>query len=357
MKTRKEIVGVDLFAGAGGLSLGATMAGVDVRLAIEKDKYAAETYMYNHPQTVMINADIKNIKKIDIEEKGAIKLLFGGPPCQGFSTSNQRTRNKENEANWLFKEFIRLAKTWEPDWIIFENVRGIVETEKKFFLEKIIKSFEKIGYTCSWKVLNAADFGIPQNRSRFFLIASRDGYQINLPDAKKDNALIAVKEAIGDLPPLENGANMGFMNYKGDSKSKYVRQLRGNLPGCTGHIVTRNSELVLKRYNYIPAGGNWEDIPEHLMENYKDKKRCHTGIYHRLNPDSPSVTIGNYRKAMLIHPWENRGLSVREAARIQSFPDSYEFKGSIGFQQQQVSNAVPPLLAKEVFKLIAEKEK
>jgi DNA (cytosine-5)-methyltransferase 1 len=355
MKTVKEIIGVDLFAGAGGLSLGATMAGVDVRLAIEKDKYAAETYIYNHPQTVMINADIKNIKKIDVEvKKGAVKLLFGGPPCQGFSTSNQRTRNKKNEANWLFKDFIRLAKTWEPDWIIFENVRGIVETEKKYFLETIIKGFEKIGYISSWKVLKASDFGIPQTRSRFFLIASRQGYQIDLPDIKENNTLIAVKEAIGDLPPLKNGANMDFMNYKGDPTSDYIRQLRGNLAGCTGHLVTRNSELVLKRYNYIPAGGNWEDIPESLMKNYKDKNRCHTGIYHRLHPDSPSVTIGNYRKAMLIHPWENRGLSVREAARIQSFPDTYEFKGSIGFQQQQVSNAVPPLLAKEVFKLIVD---
>jgi DNA (cytosine-5)-methyltransferase 1 len=355
MKTRREIVGVDLFSGAGGLSLGAIMAGVDVRLAIEKDKYAAETYIYNHPRTAMINTDIRNVKKIDVKvKKGSIKLLFGGPPCQGFSTSNQRTRNKENEANWLFKEFIRLAKTWEPDWIIFENVRGIVETERKFFLEIIIKSFEKIGYICSWKVLKASDFGIPQTRSRFFLIASKQGYRLDIPDTRKDNASVAVKEAIEDLPSLKSGANMDFMNYTGDPTSDYIRQLRGNLSGCTGHLVTRNSELVLKRYNYIPAGGNWEDIPEDLMKNYKDKNRCHTGIYHRLHPDSPSVTIGNYRKAMLIHPWENRGLSVREAARIQSFPDTYEFRGSIGFQQQQVSNAVPPLLAKEVFKLIVE---
>jgi DNA (cytosine-5)-methyltransferase 1 len=355
MMANRKMIGVDLFAGAGGLSLGASMAGIDVQLAIEKDKYAAATYMYNHSQTIMVNDDIRNIKRIDIEAKARdVKILFGGPPCQGFSTSNQRTRNKENPANWLFTEFIRIAKSWLPDWILFENVRGIVETEKRLFLNVIITSFEKIGYTCSWKVLNASDFGIPQTRSRFFLIASKHGYRVDIPEGEKNNTSITVKQAIEDLPLLRNGANMDFMNYKGASKSDYVRQLRGNLSGCTGHLVTRNSELVLKRYNYIPTGGNWEDIPETLMKNYKDKNRCHTGIYHRLHPDSPSVTIGNYRKAMLIHPWENSGLSVREAARIQSFPDTYEFKGSIGFQQQQVSNAVPPLLAKEVFKLIVE---
>jgi DNA (cytosine-5)-methyltransferase 1 len=120
--------------------------------------------------------------------------------------------------------------------------------------------------------------------------------------------------------------------------------------------VSRNSQPVLERYAHIPQGGNWEDIPESLMKNYTDRSRCNTGIYHRLTADAPSVTIGNYRKAMLIHPWKDRGLSVREAARIQSFPDSYEFMGSIGFQQQQVSNAVPPLLAKAVFEMIVEKE-
>ncbi|MDR1896018.1 MAG: DNA cytosine methyltransferase [Prevotellaceae bacterium] len=358
MTTKKTIIGADLFAGAGGLSLGASMAGIDVRLAIEKDSYAAATYIHNHPQTIMINEDIENIKKVDIRvKKGEIKLLFGGPPCQGFSTSNQRTRNKENPANWLFKEFIRFAKMWKPDWILFENVRGIVETEKGLFLNTIMKGFEKIGYSCSWQVLTASDFGIPQTRSRFFLIASKHGYQINLLGEKGYNTSITVKQAIEDLPSLGNGANIDFMNYKGGPNSDYSKQLRGNLAGCTGHLVTRNSDLVLKRYNYIPAGGNWEDIPATLMQNYKDKNRCHTGIYHRLHPDSPSVTIGNYRKAMLIHPWENRGLSVREAARIQSFPDSYEFKGSIGFQQQQVSNAVPPLLAKAVFELIVKEEK
>jgi DNA (cytosine-5)-methyltransferase 1 len=128
--------------------------------------------------------------------------------------------------------------------------------------------------------------------------------------------------------------------------------MRGNLDGTENHLVTNNAEYVVERYKHIPQGGNWEDIPEALMSNYKDHSRCHTGIYYRLKKNSPSPVIGNYRKNMLIHPVDHRGLSVREAARLQSFPDSYVFEGSIGFQQQQVGNAVPPLMAEAIFRSI-----
>jgi len=345
-----RIIGVDLFSGAGGLSLGAIWAGIDVRLAIEKDYYAAETYKLNHPNTIMKNVDINKIKLISIE-KDSRTLLFGGAPCQGFSTSNQKTRTKENQSNWLFQEFIRLAKQWQPDWIVFENVRGIIETEKKFFLDKILNSFKKIGYTCTWKILNASDFGVPQTRSRFFLIGSKFGKEIEFPVTSRKSKT-TVGQAFEDLPGLNNGAKENELKYPHKAKTTYAKSLRGNLSACTGHLVSRNSDSVVERYAYIPQGGNWENIPETLMENYTDRSRCHTGIYYRLKEDTPSVTIGNYRKAMLIHPWEDRGLSVREAARLQSFPDDYQFMGSIGYQQQQVSNAVPPLLAKAVFEVI-----
>ena len=349
-KKAKKIIGVEVFSGAGGLSLGAKWAGIDVRMAIEKDYYAAETYKLNHPETIIKNVDIKDIKKIDIE-KDSTTLLFGGAPCQGFSTSNQKTRDKKNPSNWLFLEFVRLAKQWKPDWIVFENVRGIVETEKKFFLNEILNSFKEIGYTCTWKILNASDFGVPQIRSRFFLIGSKGKKEVKFPEVKH-KIKMTVKQAFDDLPKLENGAKDDVLEYSHKAKTNYAKSLRKNLSTCTGHLVSKNSESVIERYAYIPQGGNWEDIPESLMENYTDRSRCHTGIYHRLKEGTPSVTIGNYRKAMLIHPWEDRGLSVREAARLQSFPDNYQFFGSIGYQQQQVSNAVPPLLAKAVFEVI-----
>ena len=349
------MIGIDLFSGAGGLSLGAAMASIDVRIAVESDKYAALSYRTNHKNTHLINDDIHSIKKIEIDRSSYPLILFGGPPCQGFSISNQKNRNKENPKNWLFKEFVRIADVLHPEWIVFENVKGIVETERGFFLERIIKEFSKIGYTCNPLVLNAYDYGIPQRRERLFLICSSSGKSIKKP--RKARRMVTVREAIGDLPALDNGANQDVLKYRRRATSEYARRLRGNLKECSGNLVTRNSKEVLERYEYVEQGGNWECIPVNLMDSYADRTRCHTGIYRRLSPDEPSITVGNYRKSMLIHPWENRGLSVREAARLQSFPDSYVFCGSIGFQQQQVGNAVPPLLAKSVFQSIVNAER
>ncbi len=347
----KHIIGVDLFAGAGGMSLGACMAGIDVRLAIEQDVHAAATYAHNHPQTRMIIDDIGNVKSIDVPKRGKVSVLFGGPPCQGFSTSNQRTRTVENPSNWLFKEFVRIARLWKPDWVVFENVRGIVETEKGLFRDSILRDLEELGYKCSHGVLCASDFGVPQIRSRFFLIASRHGISAKLPEPVTCRA-VSVRQAIADLPSLSNGAEIDSLPYRHKPRSNYSKCMRNGNAECTGHLVTNNAPHIVKRYKHIPQGGNWENIPEELLSNYTDRMRCHTGIYRRLREDWPSAVLGNYRKNMLIHPWEDRGLSVREAARLQSFPDWYEFKGSIGFQQQQVGNAVPPLLAKGVFEVL-----
>lgn len=354
---KSNFIGVDIFAGAGGLSLGAQMAGVQVAFAVENDLYAADTYAFNHPNTKVMVDDIQNIQNIDIKVSNANEqtILFGGPPCQGFSSSNQRTRNKENPSNWLLNEFLRIVELWHPDWVVFENVYGFVNTENKLFLHKLISDFEDKNYTAVWYILNAADYGVPQRRMRFFLIASKHGFKLNPPQPFTD-APVNVRQAIFDLPQLSNGADIDYLKYKCEAVSEYASLLRNSLDGCTGHLVTKNAQHVIKRYSYIPQGGNWKDIPESLMGNYSDRNRCHQGIYHRLNSNEPAITIGNYRKAMLIHPWEDRGLSVREAARIQSFPDSYVFKGSLGFQQQQVGNAVPPLLAKVIFSMITNGE-
>ena len=356
-KSKTSFVGIDLFAGAGGLSLGAEMAGMQVVLAIEQDKYAATTYKVNHPNTKVIIDSIQNIEnlEIDVQREKHQVVLFGGPPCQGFSSSNQRTRNKDNASNWLFCEFLRMVDIVHPDWVVFENVHGFTNTENKLFLRKLITGFEIRKYTAVWYVLNAVDYGIPQNRERFFLVASKHGHRLNMPEPLIKEK-IKVGQAISDLPQLCNGANVDYMEYRSETKCAYATLLRGGLIGCTGHLVTKSASYVIERYTYIPQGGNWKYIPEELMKNYADKSRCHQGIYHRLDPNKPSITIGNYRKAMLIHPYENRGLSVREAARIQSFPDSYVFIGSLGFQQQQVGNAVPPLLAKTIFSMIINGE-
>lgn len=355
------MVGIDLFSGSGGMSVGATAAGVKVALAIEAEVNAAATYTLNHPKTVMLQQDIRRIDPRDpylsaiIRKSKQPTVIFGGPPCQGFSTSNQRTRSASNPINWLFREYIRFVKAIYPDWIVFENVRGILEADHGALLDRITGELKKLGYTLSAGILNAKNFGVPQNRSRFFIIGSLHGVSVPLPQGKS-HSQISVRNAIADLPLLENGAGQNVLPYKTKPGSLYVKLMRGKLRSCNGHLVTRNAPLILKRYSHIPQGGNWEKIPKRLMKNYADPSRCHTGIYYRLKEDEPSIVIGNFRKNMLIHPWQDRGLSVREAARLQSFPDWFQFTGSIGFQQQQVGNAVPPLLAKEVFGAILSRK-
>ncbi len=351
MKKKKRIIGIDLFAGAGGMSLGARLAGIDVVLAVENEPNAAATYAFNHPNTRLIVDDIRNVKRFDFEWKNREVVLFGGAPCQGFSTSNQRTRNINNKVNWLYKEFVRLAKLVDPDWIVFENVKGIVDTANGEFIKRILADFKAIGYKCTSGILCAKDFGVPQERSRYFLMASNNGCALNIP-RHINKCQITAKQALHDLPKLTNGANIDILPYKENASSAYAKMMRGNKTKCMNNLVSKNGPLIIDRYKHIPQGGNWENIPKRLMNNYANYNNCHTGIYKRLDENKPSVVLGNYRKNMLIHPWEDRGLSVREAARLQSFPDWYVFKGSIGYQQQQVGNAVPPQLAKYVFKAL-----
>lgn len=348
------MIGIDLFSGAGGLSLGAEMAGIRIKLAVELDKAAALTYSNNHHNSVMLNDDIRKLIIIpkELTSAGEQRIIIGGPPCQGFSLSNVRTRNKDNQKNWLFEEYLRVTTLWHPDWFVLENVSGIIKTADGYFWETIKKSFSALGYTLSESILNAYDYGIPQKRNRVFLVGNLHGIKYDFPMPGESCIRITVADAISDLPVLENGASFERLPYKGNATSEYARKLRGRMHYAYNNHVSMNSSLILERYKYIPQGGNWKDIPIELMNNYADRSRCHTGIYHRLSMDEPSSVIGNYRKNMLIHPLEDRGLSVREAARIQSFPDSYIFHGSIGQQQQQVGNAVPPMLAKIVFERI-----
>jgi DNA (cytosine-5)-methyltransferase 1 len=347
------VIGIDLFCGSGGLSLGAKEAGVEIRLAVESEPHAARTYRLNHSGIRIFADDIRKLKQVNISTLDRTSILFGGPPCQGFSTSNQKTRTRDNPNNWLFLEFLRIAKLYKADWVLFENVRGIKETSGGIFLNAIIDDIQRLGYTTSVWVLNAADFGVPQRRSRLFIVGSLHGIRLQQPKPKVKR-YVTVREALSDLPDLPNGASVSRMRHKCLSDSEYARMMSFGLRESANHLVTLNAPHIVNRYRYIPQGGNWESIPSKLMTNYRDLSRCHTGIYYRLREDVPSIVIGNYRKNMLIHPWQDRGLSVREAARLQSFPDWYEFTGSIGFQQQQVGNAVPPLLAQSVFREIMQ---
>jgi DNA (cytosine-5)-methyltransferase 1 len=342
------MIGVDLFSGGGGMTLGAKLSGIKVRAAVEFHVSACATYATNHPEATVYCSDIRAIKTIEIGKRSQPLVLFGGPPCQGFSTSNQRTRHSENPKNWLFQEFLRIVDLMRPEWVVFENVAGILQTENGRFAESFRGHLVDKGYRLACDVLNAADFGCPQRRSRYIVIAALN-VEPSLPTAPVETAIPTLWDAIGDLPELQNGATKDVLEYGCEAMSEYAKALRLELKQCTGHLVSRNADSIVARYAHIPAGGNWRHVPGFIRDPEADKRRYHSGIYRRLIKDAPSVVIGNFRKNMLIHPTQDRGLSVREAARLQSFPDSYRFCGSIGLQQQQVGNAVPPILAKAVF--------
>lgn len=343
------MIGVELFAGAGGLSLGAERAGLPVAVAIECAEAAARTYKKNHPRTRLIQDDIRAVEPEKLDLPTEKLVLFGGPPCQGFSTSNQRTRSISNENNWLFEVFLRFVEALKPEVVIFENVAGLVHTSQGYFLGELVSRLNSLDYNVSYAVLDASRLGVPQKRHRFFCVASQSK-SIMLSEKLGNEEAISVLEAIHDLPALPVGHSIDTLPYRESPESSYARLMRGGKKACTGHLVTNNAPHIVERYAHIPPGGNWADIPADMMGTYKDVTRCHTGIYKRLDPNQPSVVLGNFRKNMLIHPFEDRGLSEREAARIQSFPDCYDFSGSIGQQQQQVGNAVPPRMAEAVFK-------
>ena len=350
MKSTPKI-GVDIFSGAGGLSLGAEMAGVQVRYAIEINASAAQTFKLNHKSATVICKDIKDVSVTDFNDiSSGVFIVMGGPPCQGFSMSNTRNRTMDNPKNYLFKEFVRLVGELKPLWFVFENVWGITSIEHGEIIGTIEKCFEDLclGYKMQSSVLWAHEHGVPQKRNRFFMVGNRVGIDYTFPEKNKTE--ITVRDAIEDLPKLINGSNELALPYRvpKSKASGYAKLMRGRNLKSWQNFVSLNNDLVIERYSYIPQGGNWRDIPEELMLNYADKSRCHSGIYRRLKYDAPSVVISNYRKSMLIHPEQNRGLSVREAARIQSFPDDFIFCGPISHIQQQIGNAVPPLLAKAV---------
>jgi DNA (cytosine-5)-methyltransferase 1 len=339
---------IDIFSGAGGMSIGAAMAGIKIDLAIENNSHAAATFQHNHPNAKVICDDIRKVNFNDKIREPFI--VFGGPPCQGFSVSNTKTRNVANSNNSLFEEFIRLVTESNPKWFVFENVEGFVSFQKGLIVEELEKRFKDLGYKTNYKILTASDYGVPQNRNRFFMVGNRLDIDFVFP--KKNTKKVNVKQAIGDLPKLNNGDTKEELPYKKGRCSQYARTMRNGSSKAKQNFVSRNRDYVLERYKHIPMGSNWKAIPDELMTNYTDKSNCHSGIYKRLDQSKPSVVIANYRKNMLIHPNQDRGLSVREAARLQSFPDSFIFKGSLMHIQQQIGNAVPPLLAKALFQQI-----
>lgn len=346
----KKYTVLDLFCGAGGLSLGFQLAGFKVIGGIDFQEDAIKTHEKNFTNSISLCCDIKKISNETIKKlfDNKVDVIIGGPPCQGFSAGN-RQQTEDDPRNKLFFEFIRFVKILKPKAIVIENVRQILTKDNGFAKNKIFEILKEQGYNVDVRVLNASDYGVPQIRNRaIFIGIKKELGDFNYDSIKKEQKQITVKEAIGELYDLENDSNLEFKNEPQTKFQKYVRSKNNQI---INHEPKYPNKEVQNRISYVPQGGNWRDVPEHLW-NVKRNNR-HSSAYKRLDENKPSITIDtghmNY-----FHPIYNRVPTVRESARLQSFPDDFIFVGTITSQLRQVGNAVPPLMAKAVAELIKE---
>ena len=346
---------IDLFSGAGGFSIGFTKAGFNPLLSVDFNPNVAATHNENFSQIPFIEGNLsdKEIqnKIINKYSNKDIGVIVGGPPCQGFSMFGKRrfinTKNynpANDKRNDLIFSYINIVSSLQPRWFVMENVPGFANLDSGRFLIKVIDCFKKIGYkNIEWQILNAAEYGVPQLRKRLVVIGNRTGHIIPWPKRKffKDpedwqKPFRTVGEVITDL----------------SLKSSYENQ--------TCHIPMKHKPLLVERYKYIEEGSRLDidKLPKHLKKGYRtDKVKNYSHIFKRLHRNKPSLTMVPGHNAFPIHPWLNRSLTVREAARIQTFPDELEFKGSRQEQCIQVGNAFPPLLAESIANNIQKAEK
>jgi DNA (cytosine-5)-methyltransferase 1 len=340
---------IDLFAGVGGLSYGFSMADFAVVFAVEHDKEIAYTFQQNHKNTDVFSDDIE---KLDIKALAKkyqdIDIIVGGPPCQGFSQKGKRL-SLNDDRNYLFKYFIDFVKIFQPKYFLLENVPNITTTSDGFFKEEILKAFNDLDYSVDVKILNAIKFGIPQNRKRAFFLGRKGTRILELPTT--NNKTTTIKQAIYDLPFINSGEGEEFYEYNTLPSTNYQKLMRKNSNGFYNHQATKHTKLALERLALIPKGKGKEVLPE----EHKTKS-IFSGTWTRLKEDefAPTLTtrFDTPSSGMFTHPILNRCLTVREGARIQSFPDKFIFYGNKSSQLKQVGNAVPPLLAFEIAKII-----
>jgi len=358
---------IDLFAGAGGFSVGFRDAGFDILAANDFDPDAAETFVLNHPETAFIPGRVQDIKAADLLgasglHREQLDVLIGGPPCQAFSVYNHQ-RGMHDERSGLFREYTRIVEGLMPRFVVMENVTGITSIEGGRAVEEIHERLHGLGYHVEARTLKAEEFGVPQERRRIFFIGVRDGHAVKWPEPTHGSAtdlftrhlrpLVTVADAISDLPPLLMGGGAEAMPQVGPPNSEYQRALRGNSTSVSNHVAPLLADVNRQRMKYIPQGGSWRDLPHHLLPaGMRVARRSdHTKRYGRMHPDGQACTIltkCDLHWGAYIHPFQDRTISVREAARLQSFPDSFRFVGSRVEQYRQVGNAVPPVLARAI---------
>lgn len=332
---------IDLFCGCGGLSYGFEKAGFNILLGIDNDSKALETFELNHKGSKSICGDIteityeKDIKPLIGDKE--IDVIIGGPPCQGMSLSGPR--KFDDPRNRLYLSYIRLVKEIKPKAFVIENVPGLVGLFKGQIKDSIIEKFTEMGYSIQYRILCAADYGVPQNRRRVVFVGVKNGV-FEYPQEEED--IVTCSMALSDLPPLENGIGQETSDYICGPQNKYQELMRKNSKVVKNHIAAEHSEKVRNIIAMVPDGGNYKDLPE----EYKNTRNFHVA-WTRFASDKPAPTIDTGHRHHFHYKY-NRVPTVRECARLQSFPDDFIFLGNKTQQFRQVGNAVPPLMAERI---------
>lgn len=335
---------IDLFCGCGGLSKGFEMAGFETKIAIDMWEDAVKTYNHNRVDKVAVCEDVHNWTEDYLDKliaNGDVVGIIGGPPCQGYSTVG--TRDVNDPRNHLYKEYCRIVERVQPDFFVIENVKGLTTLSNGAFKDDIINRFSALGYNVEYQILNAADYGVPQNRYRVFFVGmKKKGFVFPKPFGFK----VTTKEAIGDLPVLQGTETI--TEYACEPQTEYEKKMRGNCDILLNHAGTNHSQQTIDIISMIKDGGKISDLPREYWEVRKYNK-----AFERMSSTGQSNTVDTGHRNYF-HYEQNRIPSVRENARLQSFPDDFEILGSKTSQYKQVGNAVPPLLAFAVAKAIKE---
>lgn len=338
---------IDIFSGAGGLSKGFENAGFNIIAGIDNDAESLTTFSKNHSKSKTINFDLSQKINFSSTEFSFLKnlkidIIIGGPPCQGFSVAGKRSES--DPRNSLYKTYLSFIKQFNPEIMVMENVPTIMSMYGGRVYADIVFELENLGYTTSSFILDSSNYGVPQKRKRFFLIGTKYGKKIIQPEIIS-NVKITTKDAISDLPSLEN--NNESKTYSSKPKNQYQKRMRINSSNLQNHWKVIHTEKTKKIISMVPDGGNYKNLPTHL----RDTRKVHIA-WTRMNSKEPCFTIdaGHYHH---FHYKHNRVPTVRECARIQSFSDDFVFYGKKTSQYRQVGNAVPPILAE----VLAEKIK
>lgn len=360
---------ISLFCGAGGCSLGFKQAGYSILYATDKDKAAVSTYKKNFAETPCQAEDIDDIDFFELQKKlniksGELDILIGGPPCQGFSTAGARFW--DDPRNHLLKSYVRALENIKPKWFLMENVEGLLTSNKGKYVYEAVKAFISLGYRVRVEKIYSQEFGVPQRRKRVLVIGNRLGMDFNMPEPTLKvsgqifrNSDVTLLHAIGKLPNASTNKDEVLQHNK-NIDDDFEAILRGNSNVVSDHYYKEITGIQLERISSLKGGQTMKDLPEYLQhESFKKRanRRVADGTptekrggapsgLKRLKYEEPCLTITGAATRELIHPEENRPLTIRESARIQTFPDSFEFMGNASQKIQQIGNAIPPMLAR-----------